>query len=240
MEEADNRPFEYVDEQGHITGFHSELVRAVAARLGWQLQFLRVPWKRAQYMLENGQVDAVSYMGSTPERQKYALFLDGNMLHVQHNTLFIRKEDQGRIRYQAPVTEMMKHWRFGAPQGYVLGKELDTAIKGEPSVDLTAHTQAQLLAMLIAKRLDVVAAEVLALQLVKPTIRDVDKLVQALPGAIFSGNPMYIAFPLKGDGPARARQFAAAYAKVRQSEEYPLLVARFHVLDRLPDEFATH
>jgi polar amino acid transport system substrate-binding protein len=240
MEDADNRPFEYVDETGRVTGFHSELVRAVAARLGWQLQFLRVPWNRAQYMLESGQVDAVTYMGITQERKKYALFLDGNKLHVEHVTLFIRKTDLGKIRYQPPVAEMMKRWHFGAPQGYFLGKEIDDAVKAGIQVDLSAHNQVQLFSMLIAKRLDVVAAEVVALQLVKPSLPDVDMQVQALAGARFSGNPMYIAFPLTGNGPAKAKQFSDEYAKWRQSEEYPGQVVRFRVSDRIPDEFALH
>ncbi|OHX18260.1 hypothetical protein BI343_08530 [Chromobacterium amazonense] len=93
MEEADNRPFEYLDDQGNLTGFHTEIVRAVAKALGWEVSFLRMPWGRAQLSLANGKVDAVTYMGKTAERMKYAVFLDGNQLDVERVTLFVRRED---------------------------------------------------------------------------------------------------------------------------------------------------
>ncbi|WP_338621095.1 transporter substrate-binding domain-containing protein [Paludibacterium sp. THUN1379] len=237
MEEADNRPFEYLDEQGNLTGFHTELVRMVAADLGWSVQFVRVPWSRAQLLLSTGRVDAVTYMGKTAERQKFAVFLEGNQLHVEHVTLFVRRDDRRRIRYLPPVASMMQQFRFGAPRGYFLGQEISDAISAGGKVDLSPQTQAQLFNMLLARRIDVAVAETLALQLVQPQIPDVASRVVQVPGAVFSGNPMYIAFKNAADGPDLARQFAAAYAKWRRTGAYPWLVARFHVFDRVPDSF---
>ncbi|MEI9986499.1 MAG: transporter substrate-binding domain-containing protein [Aliidongia sp.] len=66
VEDADNRPLEYVDAEDRPTGFHIELVRQVAAELGWQVAFDRVPWQRAQALLEAGSVDAVTYLVRRP------------------------------------------------------------------------------------------------------------------------------------------------------------------------------
>lgn len=237
MEEADNRPFEYLDDQGNLTGFHTEIVRAVAKALGWEVSFQRMPWGRAQLSLANGKVDAVTYMGKTAERMKYAVFLDGNQLDVERVTLFVRREDAARIHYIPPVSSMMNRWRFGAPHGYFLGQEIADAVAAGLPLDQHAQNQAQLFGMLVAHRIDVAVAEKLALQLVEPEMPDVAAHVAPVTGAVFSGNPMYIAFRNKGDGPQLAKQFAAAYAKWRHGDVYPWLIARFKVYERVPDSF---
>ena len=102
LEDADNRPYSYRDDRGDWTGFHSELIRSVAQRLGWDVLFIPVPWTRAQNMLAQGAADAVPYMGKNAQRLNYALFLPNNRLHVQHVSLYIRAADIGRIEYSPP------------------------------------------------------------------------------------------------------------------------------------------
>lgn len=101
VEEANNFPFEYIDEQAQLTGFHVEVMRAVSARLDWQLEYRRRPWKRTMRALESGEVQAVSYVAKSPEREQFALFLPDNLLHVSGTTLYIKR---ARGRNHLPAT----------------------------------------------------------------------------------------------------------------------------------------
>ena len=107
VEDADNRPLEYADATGRPTGFHIELVRRVAASLGWQVSFDRVPWQRAQVLLEAGSVDAVTYLVRSPVREAYAVFLPDNRLSETGLDLWVLKSRLGDIRWQPPLSQMM-------------------------------------------------------------------------------------------------------------------------------------
>lgn len=239
MEEADNRPYEYLDERGQPTGFHVELAREVCAQLGWQLKFSRVPWARAQAMLGSGEANAVTYMSQNAEREKIATFLPDNMLHVMRVVLYVRTERASQIKYQPPLSEMMKKWRFGSAQGYTYNEEIDKLLKAGIPADQTAPTQAQLLPMLLGDRIDVAFVSVIGIiDQVRETIPDIDKRVQRVEGALFTGTPAYIAFTRKGDGEVLAREFAAAYRKYRATPAYGKLLTQFKVQEMAPDGFA--
>lgn len=237
QEDADNRPFEYLAEDGHLIGFHTDIVRAVSKQLGWEVKFVRLPWKRVQAMLANGDVDAVTYMGKTPERQQYALFLEDNLLTVQHMALFVRLKDAKRIRYQPPVTAMMQAWRFGAPADYFLGEELDDALRSGVTVDRTARTTTQLLRMLVINRIDVAIGGIRSLQMSAPEEPALLRQIVRLEGARFDGSPVYIAFRNKGEGPRQASEFAAAYVNWRKGDAYRELVTHYEMWDWMPGDY---
>jgi polar amino acid transport system substrate-binding protein len=45
------------------------VIDQVAARLGWHVVYKPMPWQRALRSLQLGQVDALSYLARTPERE---------------------------------------------------------------------------------------------------------------------------------------------------------------------------
>ncbi|MCP4750928.1 MAG: amino acid ABC transporter substrate-binding protein, partial [Proteobacteria bacterium] len=58
---ANYAPFEMVVD-GKLTGLHIELVYATASRLGVNVEFQSLPWKRAIHMVEIGTADAITYV----------------------------------------------------------------------------------------------------------------------------------------------------------------------------------
>ncbi len=237
MEEADNRPFEYIDDQGRLTGFHVELVKQVCARLGWDVQFLRLPWSRAQASLAAGNVSAVTYIARSPEREAYAWFLPENMLHVQRIGLYVRRDRVGEIAYQPPLSEMVRHWKFGAAQGYYYNDEINALLKSGAPIDQTAVSQATLYNMLIGGRVDVAVTIVGAIDQARRNIPDIDERVQRVEGALFAGTPVYIGFTRKQQGEKWARDFSREYAAWRSTPNYAWLIARFRVVESVPDAF---
>jgi len=238
LEEADNRPFEFLDARGEQSGFHVELVRQVCAQLGWQVIFVPVPWKRAQMMVGEGSADAVTYMSQNAERESIALFLPDNILHLMRTVLYVRTERANEIRYQPPLAEMMARWQFGAAFGYTYSDEIDRLIKAGAPVDQTARTQSQLLPMLLADRFDVVFIAVGgAIDQARETIPDIDTRVHRVAGALFDGTPAYIAFTRKKDGERLAREFAAEYKLWRTTPAYPKLLKQFKITEMVPAGF---
>lgn len=228
MEEANNAPFEYVDEEVRLTGFHVELVRAVAARLGWQVEFKRHPWKRVMLDLENGHLDAVTFVARSAEREQFAMFLPDNLLHVSHTTLYIQRSRANEIHYAPPLEQWLQQWRTGIPSGYYMNDEIiDMMERGVPISQPTV-TQSQLFIMLLSDRFDAIFGSTSALSKAKADIVDLDDKVQSLEGARFPGKKMYIAFSRKAS-PELAHAFAEAYHQFRLEPEYQALVTQFRI-----------
>ena len=233
IEEANNSPFEYIDENAQLTGFHIEVIRAVSERLGWPLRFRRLPWKRAMRALEVGDLDAVSFVAQAPEREAFALFLPDNLLHVSGTALYIQRQRADSLVYQAPLDAWVRQWRTGLPSGYYMSDEvLELIAQGAP-IEQPTVTQSQLFIMLISGRYDAVFGSTSALDRASSEIANLENQVQRLEGALFPGKPMYLAFSRKAPQP-RAEQFAAAYRSFRQEPAYQQLAERFAVGELLP------
>ena len=156
IEEANNYPFEFIDEQAQLTGFHIEVVRAVCERLGWQLEFRRTPWKRTMRALESGEVQAATFVARSAEREGFARFLPDNLLHISGTTLYIKRDRADQIHYQAPLEQMVARWRTGMPNGYYMSDEVLALIKDGAPIEQPTVTQGQLFIMLISDRFDAV------------------------------------------------------------------------------------
>lgn len=238
IEEANNYPFEFIDEQAELTGFHIEVVRSVCERLGWQLEFRRTPWKRTMRALESGEVQAATFVAKSAERERFARFLPHNLLHVSGTTLYIKRNRADEIQYQPPLEQMVARWRTGLPNGYYMSDEVLSLIERGAPIEQPTVTQAQLFIMLISDRFDAVFGSNSSLVRANTEIAGLTQQVQALPGAQFSGKPMYVAFS-RAAPVEIAEQFAAAYRAFREEAGYRELAQRFMVSDLLPatDEF---
>lgn len=234
MEEANNAPFEFIDENARLSGFHVELLRAVAARLGWTLEFKRYPWKRAMRALASGEVQAVSFVAKSAEREAFALFLPDNLLHVSRTTLYIKRERAAEIRYQPPLEQMAWRWRTAMPNGYYMSDEVIAMIKRGVPIEQPTVTQSQLFIMLISDRFDAIFGATSALTRANADIADLDWQVQRLAGALFPGKPMYLAFSRAAPA-GLAEDFAEAYHRFRLEPAYRTLAQRFEVSELLPE-----
>lgn len=233
MEEANNKPFEYIDENANLTGFHVELLRAVAGRLGWTLEFKRYPWKRAIRALETGEVQATSFVAKSIEREQFAIFLRDNLLHVSRTALYIKRERARDILYHPPLEQMAWRWRTAMPNGYYMSDEVVAMIKRGVPIEQPTVTQSQLFIMLLSDRFDVIFGAASALSRASAEIADLDKQVQRLESPLFPGKAMYLAFSRAA--PANmAEDFAEAFRMFRHDPAYQALATRFEVSELLP------
>ncbi|SQB89904.1 sensory transduction protein kinase [Clostridium tetanomorphum] len=76
-------PFEYMDENGIYTGFNVDIMRAIALRTGFEVQFYPMKWEEACEKLKRGEIDIIQGMKYTNEREKYYDFSEGYLQNTQ-------------------------------------------------------------------------------------------------------------------------------------------------------------
>ena len=91
--ETDYPPFCIVDQDGAVTGFSNELLRAAAGAMGLEVTFLTGPWSQVKTLLEDGQVMALPLVGRTPERE---LIYDFTVPYMSiHGAIVVRRDTTG-------------------------------------------------------------------------------------------------------------------------------------------------
>ncbi|UTH74488.1 ABC transporter substrate-binding protein [Chromobacterium sp. IIBBL 290-4] len=229
LEDTDNRPFEYPDGEGGLTGFHIELIRVIGLKLGWSTRFRPLPWGRAESELASGRVDAVSYMAESAARKDYALFLPDNQLHRQRVALYALADKAKQIRYTPPLINMLEKYRIGAGKSYFYNEQINALIKQDKRIDQRALTALQLMEMLRANRYDLVLATADAKQQLSRSRPDLAAQIASLPGVEFGDTPVYLAFGKKGDAPRLAKDFARACAAYRKTTDYRRLLSKYQL-----------
>ena len=113
-------PYEWT-ESSELKGFHIDLVKAVANQLQWNVQIESYPWKRAIKMIKDGNVDAITFITRTEEREKYLYYLKGNQLHLSkaglitlkkksaQNTIYWRSYSTKKLYYLCTIWSLL--WR---------------------------------------------------------------------------------------------------------------------------------
>ncbi len=117
-------PMEYM-ENGHLKGFHIELVSRVFADLGLPIEFVNLPWKRALLQLEKGNVDALTFISKTEVRSHYTIFHPQNILSISH-LAFIRNQLADREFLFDGTLDSVKNHRIVVPLGFKFGNRFDT------------------------------------------------------------------------------------------------------------------
>ncbi|KAF0813743.1 hypothetical protein IGB42_01422 [Andreprevotia sp. IGB-42] len=229
IEEADNRPYEYRDEAGQWTGYHIEAIRAAASRMGVEIKILPLPWSRALAMLKNGEVEAASYVASTPERAEWAVFYPGNSLHIPQARLYILRSRAAQISWQGSFAALIGHWQVGGARGYYYGPEWTPLLTTSSNADLSAPNQQALMRMLLRKRIDIAIGSVDMPTQLADELPEIAGKVIALDGVARTGQPIYIAFNRR-TADDKARRFADILGELRQDGTLRRLALRFNVL----------
>ncbi len=142
-------PYEMVFD-GKLTGLHVDLVNATARRLGIKVRFKSLPWKRAIQMIKTGNADAITYIGKTPEREKFVCYDDGNILSSSAYGFICLKNRASSIKYNGDLISVFEY-KIGVQRGYSYGPAFD---KTRYLNTLVVDKVDQFLALLLNGRVD--------------------------------------------------------------------------------------
>ncbi len=135
---------------GKLTGLHTDLVNAVAAKIGAKVTWKSVPWKRALTMVETGAADGVTYIAKSPEREAWAIFIEDNLLSSTKINFIVLKENVGKVNYDGNLAKFLETHTPIMIRGFAFGSDLID--KGKK---IETDNAEQLVKMLKAKRSDI-------------------------------------------------------------------------------------
>ena len=72
-------PFNIADENGHMSGYAYDYQQDIAAYTGWEYEYVEKSWPELLRMLKKGEIDILSDVSMTSERQEEMLFSDEAM-----------------------------------------------------------------------------------------------------------------------------------------------------------------
>jgi len=85
-------PFSYHNDQGELTGYDVDVARAVAKKIGYDIEFVEAPWDAMLAAFDSGKSDVIfNQAGITPEREQKYLF--STPYAVSHPVLIIHKDN---------------------------------------------------------------------------------------------------------------------------------------------------
>jgi len=94
---TESPPAKMLGSNGEPTGIDTEFVEELAHRLGLQVEYDIVPFKRGLAMLKNGSSDLMTGVLMREDREEYLHFLQPPYRHNTDKVFYVRKGDENRI-----------------------------------------------------------------------------------------------------------------------------------------------
>lgn len=95
---SESPPAKMFDKNGQPSGIDTEFIEELAHRLGLQVQYDIVPFKRGLLMLKQGSSDLMTGVLMREDRKKYLHFLQPAYRHNSDKAFYVRKGDEDTIR----------------------------------------------------------------------------------------------------------------------------------------------
>ena len=95
----ENAPKTFTAPDGTVTGFWPELIRHIAFKGNWQIEWVHGTWDESLQRLSAGEIDILPDMGWTPEHSRKYVFSKGTVL-LSRARIYALKADKGSFYYQ--------------------------------------------------------------------------------------------------------------------------------------------
>ena len=217
-------PNEMMTNDNQLTGVHIEIIRAVAKLLKIRIEIKSLPWNRALHLMEKGKADAITHIGKTPEREKFAIFHDRNILSITRNGFFILKENSAEFNFTGDL-QQLRGYRIGVLNGYSYGDLFDGAdylIK-----DTSTDTEELLFDKLIHGRFSVAISNVDQIYYIAKRKKIGNKITFLQP--YLQSVDQYIAFSKSRHHQQLDREFVETLTRFKTTQEYRQILTRYGV-----------
>lgn len=215
-------PFEYV-ENGKLTGIHIDLIQAVANELGLTVSFESLPWSRGLFDFKQGKFDAMSHVSHTEEREKFAHFLDGNIISSVKTYPIILSHRRNEIAFNGNLTSLIPY-TIAVGRDYKYGDPFDTA-SYLSKYEIPTPSQEVLTKLLNLERVDVIIGSRRNLLQVHSE-QEVNELYHVFEQPVASDNS-YLVFSKVRNKLAIAKKFAIALDHYKSSQAYKDLLQNY-------------
>ncbi|MCJ8338101.1 MAG: transporter substrate-binding domain-containing protein [Pseudomonadales bacterium] len=215
-------PNEMMDADKQLNGVHIDIVRAVAKVLNISIEIKSLPWNRALHLMKKGEADAITHIGKTPEREKFVIFDEGNILSVTRNGFFILKQNSADFNYTGEL-QQLTGTTIGTINGYSYGNDFDSAdyLSKETGTD----SEEVLLSQLIRGRFPIAISKIDRIYFIANRRNLRNKITFLKP--YMPGVEQYIAFSKVRHHQQLAREFAAALSTFKTTPEYRQILTKY-------------
>ncbi len=219
-------PYEFkIGEPGseQISGFSTDVIMAVLKKMnvGVNEPIKQYPWVRADKMVREGAADLLYTAANNEEREKETYYAYEPLVESSWS-FFIRKEDEGKIKYDS--LEDLKSHKIGVVRGYSYTPEFWDYVKKENSFE-EVTTDDLNVKKLIGKRFNVIVMDyVNGLSLLR-TMDAADKVI-ALPNPLQKIS-LHAVFSKKTIDKEFVDKFSAELKAFKATEEYKAIYEKY-------------
>lgn len=217
----ENYPPDEVIIDNKLVGFHIELLEQAGALIDVQVTFRNLPWARALSAVIQGEVDAITYISKTPEREKHTIFLHDNIISESTYYFLECSDRESKILFNGELEEL-EPYIIGIQRGYAYNREFDqsTSLK-----KLTFNNVEQMISLLTSGRIDLAILTEAEHEVLKHT--DEFKRIRALHHPL-THTQNYIAFSKKRELDEMAERFSQALKTFKQTEAFQQLKIKYN------------
>ncbi|WP_062385417.1 substrate-binding periplasmic protein [Pseudomonas abietaniphila] len=209
-------PYVTVDGQ-QVSGLDYEMTNIVFKRLGIDVQWQFVPWKRCLMMLEQGDADGVLDIFEVAEREDLLLYPTEPLSEV--NWVLFQSNDRP---HPFNTLEALRGLTIGVSPGYLYSPEFDTS---KLFIREPAPSHAANFGKLIRGRIDLLVTDRIVGQQTINQLGLRDKVSQ-LP-LVVNRRPMYLALRRNAGMDLLVHRFGAELKRFKQEPAYAQLMARY-------------
>jgi len=121
--DVDFAPYSMISE-GQPAGIDVEVLAEAAKRAGFMADVQFKPWDELVEMIKKGECDGAVGLFRSPEREKYAMFMDAAPIHYSDYVLFTKVGSKFSFRTYADLQGKT----IGRVSGVTLGEEFEAAL----------------------------------------------------------------------------------------------------------------
>lgn len=119
--------YTYPDAEDQVQGADVEILQAVAQRVGCELRFRQLPWKRILLELEKDTLDVTSSASRTVEREAFASF--SRDYRQAAMAIYLRAGEQALFPLESLAEIPARQFRLGVVSGYHYGENFQTLMQ---------------------------------------------------------------------------------------------------------------
>lgn len=207
-----------------LLGVDADIVRAVAQRLGYMVEFKAMPWKRVLYMANYREIDGVLDLAPTKKRQRSLHFV-WTPITTEGTAFWVKKGN--KFDFDGTFTSEMKvGLMFGADWSDRFAKQ------GVPTVKRFS-TYSAALDNLIVGNIDMFGNYIAATRYTAAKHGVLDKIEML--DLKYEGLPYYLALSHKKGHEELAKRFSAELKKFFRSPAYQELLDKYDAMDLVGD-----
>lgn len=219
----DYPPYEMIVD-GQLVGVHIDLVRAVAEQLKINVTFDSVPWNNALEMLKQGEADAITYINKTPDREKFAIFLEDNILSGVKFVFLTLKEHAPKIAFDGDIGKLLEAHTIVIHEEYLYNSQIDPA---DFIQKYDVHSLETIADLLLAKEYELAIVNWSAFKETFQGTQVMERVIPLSPPVYETS--AYIAFSKARKRAKLAKRFGETLSAFKQMPEYIDILQRYHM-----------